>query len=322
MIADEVHHLGAQEFSKIFNIESSRRLGLSATYRRDWDEPGTSAILGYFGRALEEAAYLIADAIKDKRLCKYRYIPYFAYLNKEEFEEYVKLSLEIKKQFGILGIGENSLNLPVLPKKLEHLLRERAKILKKCGYKIRVFCDIISARPKPPYVVFADDNVQANQLEAAHREKVRQINKLSSPLLKEDIMIFSGILDDWQRDKIIREAKVRRIPLIAMYCLDEGIDIPELNSAVIVSSSTSKRQYIQRRGRILRLGNKNKVAELYDILVFGRPDNDPVRNDISKDIITKERERLEELAFDSDNKYQAICRLEIEVEKAGFSYIL
>jgi superfamily II DNA or RNA helicase len=322
LIADEVHHLGAQEFSRIFNIQSSRRLGLSATYRRDWDEPGTCAILTYFGRALEEAAYLISDAIRDKRLCKYRYIPYFAYLDQEEFEEYVKISLEIKKQFAILGIGENSLNLPILPNKLELLLRNRAKILKKCQDKIRVFGEIISARPKLPYVVFADDSIQANQLEIAHREKIRQINKLSNSPFNEHIMIFSGELDDWQRDKIINEAKIRGTPLIAMYCLDEGVDIPELKSAIIISSSSSKRQYIQRRGRILRLGDKNKVAELYDIIVFGRPDPDAVKNDIAKDIIAKERDRLEELADDSDNKYEAILRLENEIEKAGFSYIL
>ena len=57
---------------------------------------------------------------------------------------------------------------------------------------------------------------------------------------------------------MITEAKQRSIPMIGMYCLDEGIDIPELQSAIIVSSSRSKRQYIQRRGRILRIGKKEK----------------------------------------------------------------
>src|SRR5215218_3755530 len=100
------------------------------------------------------------------------------------------------------------------------------------------------------------------------------------------------MLSPWQREKIINETQSRSIPLIGMYCLDEGIDIPELLSAIIVSSSTSKRQYIQRRGRILRLGQKDKVAELYDIIVLARPDPDPERNDIARQIIAKEKERM------------------------------
>lgn len=186
---------------------------------------------------------------------------------------------------------------------------------------MRAFSEIISAGPRRPYVVFADYNIQARQLENAHKEKIREMNKLSHSLISDDIM-FLGELDNWQRDKIISDVKSRAIPLISMYCLDEGVDVPELSSAIIVSSSSSKRQYIQRRGRILRLGERNKVAELYDIIVFAQPDQDPIRNDIAKDIIAKERERLYELADDSINKYEAILKIQNEIEKTGFSYIL
>jgi superfamily II DNA or RNA helicase len=322
LIADEVHHLGSEEFSKVFNLQSSRRIGLSATYRRDWDEPGTSLILNYFGRDLEEAAYGISEAIKDGRLCKYRYFPYFAYLNREEFNQYVEISLQVKIEFAKLNLKEKSLNLPTVPKKLERLLRDRAEILKKSSDKIRVFANIINDDPHKPYVVFADDNLQADELRSAYIEKINQMNLESETFLKDDIIIFSGLLDDWQREKVIHEAKYKGIPLIAMYCLDEGIDIPELRGAIIVSSSSSKRQYIQRRGRILRLGEKHKVAELYDIIVFAHPDSDPVRNEIAQDIISKERERLLELAADSDNKFESILKIEREIEKAGFTYIL
>ena len=322
-VADEVHHLGAEEFSKVFLLNSSRRLGLSATYRRDWDETGTQIILDYFGKALEEAKYGLSDAIKEGRLSQYKYYPYFAYLDDLEFEDYVKISLKIKHAFSFLGINEDSINLPVLPKSLETLLIKRAKIIKKCRDKIRVFTDIIETRPKKPFIVFADDGEQADQLRNAYVSKYREINKSGSlELVNDSIMLFSGKLNGWQRRKMITEAKQRSIPMIGMYCLDEGIDIPELQSAIIVSSSRSKRQYIQRRGRILRIGKKGKIAELYDIIVFAKYDPEPIRNEIASQIISKEKERMEELCKDSQNKFTAELKIYNEIKEAGFEYIV
>lgn len=322
LIADEVHHLGSEEFSRVFNIAASRRIGLSATYRRDWDESGTQDILDYFGRALEEAKYGISEAIKDGRLCKYKYFPYFAYLSADEFEEYVELSLQIKQEFARLKVKESSVNLPVLPRRLEQLLRDRAEKLKKCRDKPRTYKEIVAAKPKMPYVVFADDKQQAAEIEQAHKEEMQELSRKLGEVVKDDMMIFSGELDDWQREKILAEAKLRATPLLAMYCLDEGVDVPELKSAIIVSSSASKRQYIQRRGRILRLGERGKVAELYDIIVLPRPDPDPVRNEIAREAIIKERERLEELSNDAENRYDVLLKFDKERERLGFGYIV
>lgn len=321
IIGDEVHHLGAASFSKVFNINAARRLGLSATFRRDWDESGTAEILNYFGRALEEAQYRINDGINDGHLCRYSYHINFAYLSESEFDEYVQLSLKIKQAFALIKRKEDSTDLPVLSTKLEKLLLERAEILKTAEDKIRAYKEVIESNPNIPYVVFADDEEQVARLQIAHKEQISKMNKNSTIILRDDMTVFSGKSSDWQRKKILDEVKIRKTPVMAMYCLDEGIDVPEFQSAIIVSSSSSHRQYIQRRGRILRLGQKGKVAQLYDIIVLPPYEQDPLRNEIAKEAITKERERILELAEDSVNKYHVILKLEEEIRRLGFGHI-
>ena len=101
VIADEVHHLGAPKYSMIFEIDARKRLGLSATFERDWDEIGTNRILNYFGKPIDEI-YTVADGIREGKLSRYEYHPFFAYLNNEEFLEHVEYSKQIKKTYSQL----------------------------------------------------------------------------------------------------------------------------------------------------------------------------------------------------------------------------
>ena len=80
IIADEVHHVGAPTYRKVLDLDSTRRIGLSATYSRQWDEVGTDSIVNYFGKGLDIAGYTISEGIKDGRLCKYSYHPFFSKL--------------------------------------------------------------------------------------------------------------------------------------------------------------------------------------------------------------------------------------------------
>ena len=117
-----------------------------------------------------------------------------------------------------------------------------------------------------------------------------------------------------QREHVIKDALEYKTPIFAMYCLDEGISIPELQSAVIVSSSSSTRQYIQRRGRILRSGVKNKIANLYDLVVLPKYSLDPKYNSILKEVILSEERRLTELASCAENKWGAINEFNTQVQ--------
>ncbi len=316
IIADEVHHLGATKYQQVFNFITSERLGLSATFQRDWDELGTNKIINYFGESLDEAEYTISEGIHEKRLSQYRYLPFFAYLDQDEFDNYSDYSQRISQIYAREKANDSDNSWAV--GKLERLLMERAEILKKCNDKIRVYGEIVKSKPNSPYIVFADDNEQLDRLKQTHKETIKKINNEEHEFLNDAILTYSGLSEDWQRKKILEDAKNYKTSIFAMYCLDEGIDVPAFESAILISSSGSKRQYIQRRGRILRTSSKGKIASLYDIIVLPPLETDPYKRDYALKIIQSEKTRIKELANDAINKWEAIKQIEDELEQNGF----
>ncbi len=243
-------------------------------------------------------------------------------MTSSEFDEYVELSRQISYEFAKFKSKRDE-DQPNVPPRLERLLMDRAEIIKKAEDKPRAYQQIIGSKPPKPYLVFADDNEQVDALMIAHKNQISEMNRNSEEIMKDDILIFSGESDEWQRKKILEEAKKRKTPIMAMYCLDEGIDVPEFQSAILVSSSSSQRQYIQRRGRILRAGEKGKIANLYDIIVLPRSgDYDEIQSLVATEVIKKERNRIEELSRDALNKNDAILKFEKEIEHLGFGLII
>ena len=322
VIGDEIHHLGAPEFRKIFNIQSEKKIGLSATFERQWDEIGTDLLIDYFGRELEEAKYGICQGIEDKRLCKYRYIPFFAYLNNAESDDFVEKTQLIKPLGArIQQLREQNRHDINLENQYKTLLNLRSDIIKKAKDKIRIYKKIIENQPKKPYVVFMDDTEQIEQIKIAHKEKIIELNTQLNMNENPAINIFDGNTKNDQRQIIIQDSLKKQTPIFAMYCLDEGIDIPELQSAILISSSTSNRQYIQRRGRVLRSNNKDKIAHIYDIVVFPRPRDDEEFNNLIKDAIINEEKRIEELASCAENRWDVLGRFSDEKQRLGFDSI-
>ena len=319
MISDEVHHLGAPKYSKVFCINALRRMGLSATFERDWDEMGTAHILEYFGKPID-TEYTVADGIREEKLSRYEYHPFFAYLTDSEFDEYREYSKQISIVYAQLtNARDHNVTMSDLEGKYQRLLINRAEIIKKANDKFRAYEEIIKSSPEKPYIVFADDNNHVNKLKVVHKYTIRQINiSRTEGLEKDDIMLFSGKLSPGESKKILEESKKNQTPLFAMYCLDEGVDIPEFRSAILVSSSSSKRQYIQRRGRILRT-SKHKIAHLYDIIVLPSPSSYKADADISESIICKEKGRIHELAGDAINKWEVDGIMDRKLKDLGFA---
>ena len=313
VIADEVHHLGAIKYQKVFNIIASERLGLSATFQREWDELGTNKILEYFGRPLNEAEYSISEGIREKRLSQYRYLPFFAHLNHNEFESYTNYSRKISQINARVKTSNNDKDF--MMEKLEILLIQRAEILKKCEDKLGAYDKIIRSKPNEPYIVFADDNEQVEKLKHVHKEAIKKINSELNEFQNDSISIYSGKSEKWQRKKILEDAKKYKTPIFAMYCLDEGIDVPTFESAILISSSGSKRQYIQRRGRILRTSKRMKVASLYDIIVLPPLKTDHSKKEYASKIIQSETARIRELSKDAINKWEAVKTIEEETRE-------
>jgi len=316
VIGDEVHHYGATKYRQMFELKAKHKLGLSATYRRGWDDLGTNAIINYFGRALSEVEYTITQGIAQGRLSKYSYHPFFTMLGNDEFEKYVALTEKIKK---IHLKDDQSPKAFELEGVMEVLTNQRADILKNAKNKPETYKKIVKERPDLPSIIFGDDGKQLDKLKQAHKEAISEINQNSKESISDDYFEYSGDTAQWKRKEILEQSIKHKRPIFAMNCLDEGIDVPEFNSAVLVSSSKGKRQNIQRRGRILRKGKEERVAQLFDIVVFPEQKEDISEDEITRKIIEGEYERVKELSSDAVNKFSALEKFSNFKKRVGFT---
>ena len=100
--------------------------------------------------------------------------------------------------------------------------------------------------------------------------------------------------------------------MVAIKCLDEGIDIPSASKAILMANSTNPREYIQRIGRVIRQSKDKKYATIYDISIepsYNRIDDEDIRK-FEKMVCDKERIRLEEIALNAINNADAILKIE------------
>jgi len=306
LICDEVHHIGATTFQNFLKINAKYRVGLSATPERQWDYEGTKTIMDYFNKTVYE--YGIKEAIKDGYLSHYKYYPYFAYLNKEEFEEYIKYTNDINRIIASLQNKNKDNNLetlkiPYKTNKLERLLQERAKIRKKAKDKKRIFKTILKDIKKYPIIVFCEDNEQLNSVQQTLKGKnyLKYTSNLTNSQQKEVLNIFKGGGTEI---------------LLAIRCLDEGIDVPFCQGSIILASSSSTREYVQRRGRILR-GKGDKVATLYDILTLPTTLHGHSELSVAEKLISAEMERMKILVEASDNEWESRNLIRKELSKIG-----
>ena len=181
--------------------------------------------------------------------------------------------------------------------------------------------NIIKERPKLPYVIFLDDTIQLNQFRTGHKQVIAEINQTATEKMDDTSFVFDGRTEPYARKIILEQAVDHKKPIFSMYCLDEGIDVPEFQGAILVASASSERQYIQRRGRILRGGTKGKIADLYDIIIFPELQESVTVNDTARKIIENELKRVAELSNDALNKYEVIINVNSYLKKAGFDII-
>jgi len=304
IVADEVHHLGAPTFQQCLNLPSLRRLGLSATPEREWDDPGTNAIVTYFGSTVSE--YSVKDAIRDGRLCHYEYRPFFAYLDDEEFDEYYRLTKEIDKFMAMTAEEMDKKKTTKSSAQLHRLLERRALIKKKAKDKVRAFRSVLVDGPPFPFIVFCEDQEQLASIRGALNEE------------HMSFVTYTSEQSAWQRGKtmeLFRENTTDAV--LAIRCLDEGIDVPTCESCVIVASSSSTREFIQRRGRVLRLSGPGKRAVVYDIVVL--PIIPRLAGDIeaAERLIRQELSRVNHFVEASDNEWAVRHRIKRELEQFG-----
>ena len=284
LIFDEVHRSGSVNNSILLNNEFGPRLGLSATPERYGDDVGTEKIYNFFGNTLEPE-FTLSDSIRAGRLVPYLYNIFSSVMTQEEQDEYDKLTQNI---ISLKRLIEEEPDNKELHERLKLLYIKRARIPKKSDNKVDFVKKILDAHYKEGsyWIVYCEDN---DQLDVIVRELLKYDHNVSiyTSSMKTDRKIE---LENYKKEKGI---------LVAIRCLDEGIDIPYLENAIILASSQNPREFIQRRGRILRSSEGKETAKLFDVLVTPR-EYDP-NNSYGDTLILSELKRAYEFVDSAKN---------------------
>lgn len=251
IIADEVHQIGSPYNSQALLIETGDRLGLSATPERYGDPEGTDRIFNYFGPVVPPPITL-ADAVASGRLVDYIYHPHAIRLNATEADDWKSLTKSIRNEMAKSSKEDRSR----LTEKAKMLLIRRSRIAKRASAKAPLAAKILkeSYEEGQGWLVYCEDSDHLNKTMA----EIRSIGL--NPIEYHSNMEGDRIATlDWFR----RYGGI----LASIKCLDEGVDIPSVSHAIILASSQNPRQFIQRRGRVLRRSEGKLVATIHDAIV-------------------------------------------------------
>ena len=253
VVADEVHQIGSPQNSLFLQIEAGARLGLSATPQRYGDPEGTAKIFDYFG-AVVPPPITLADAVATGRLVPYEYHPHPIHLTASEAEEWLKETKAI--QLEIARSKTDDRGGKILSERARMMLIKRARIAKKASAKIKLAADVLESEFEvgQSWLIYCEDGGQLTDVLIALREKGM------SP-----IEYHSNMSGD--RDATMDWFKAYGGVLVSIRCLDEGVDIPAVSHALILASSQNPRQFIQRRGRVLRQAPGKALAVIHDAIV-------------------------------------------------------
>lgn len=323
LIADEAHNIGAPNImSKLDDIKILRRIGLSATPERQFDDKGNKAIMQFFGCDDQYTfEYSMKDAIDNGFLCRYKYFPHVVRLNAEEMAEYRKISLQLVKFY---NVDESSFG--DVDDILMRLLLKRKRIIHKAQNKLVVFQNIIRQRYEErgnlkytlvyvpegtdldsitqyAMVDNSNDDVDEDKLIDRYTQIIQEVSPTTT--VKKFI---SGIKN---RDEILRKFSIGDIEVLtSMKCLDEGVDVPRSELAIFCASTGNPRQFIQRRGRILRKHPDKHIAIIHDLVVVPELDFTEENYNMERNLLKGELQRVKDFARLSENPAYAYTELE------------
>ena len=292
-IGDEAHSLGAPTgIELINNIKPHYYFGLSATPYRYFDDEGTKELLEFFLKENKEIhEFSLKDAQEINAVARFNYKIYTCYFDDNDLSDFISLSESIEKQFHYKKYDEK------ITDNLTLLLNKRADLIKKCKNKLPVlrnlifelFNEIKKHTDLWKSVIYCKDNNQTEQVIIT----LHEINKeLPINLYWNRI---NGDMPNKERVQVINSlAKEEINTILAMKCLDQGVDIPILEKAIFISSSGSDLEHIQRAGRILRKNvGKKEPVNIYDIIVIPSKKQIKKYPVISKKILNVEIKRVD-----------------------------
>ncbi len=302
LIADEAHRLGSKARRRILELDFKARLGLSATPERLFDMEGSEVLAKAFG-GTPVYVLQIGDSVmlRDNGkevpilghfLSPYEYYFYSVSLTANEQEHWNSLTEKIKRLVAINRSSkkEDSRLCAPMQHKLNLLLIKRARIVKKAENKIQIANQIIEEKypPNGRWIVYCEDENQLNEVANAIASNFDHIVTLK----------YHSKMKMEKRDRTLEYFNQNPSIIVSIRCLDEGVDVPSADGAIILASSTNPRQYIQRRGRVLRTAKGKRSATIIDVIVL--PDSE--ETDMPLSIVRGELARAWNFAGNAQNR--------------------
>lgn len=313
LIADEAHNIGSGLVAKrLKDIKYLRRIGLSATPERQFDEEGNLRLMSFFGCDNEYTfEYSMEEAIRKKALCKYYYYPHLVELTQDEMSQYIELSKKIAKI--INRTDDDSREI------LKRLLLKRKQIIHKAENKKKEFEFILknhlnktgSLKYTLVYVPEGNqlDDQTADIFDTAEvikddEDTLHLIDEYTRIVRDIDphIVVRQFTSESTGRESMLSDFANGNIDVLtSMKCLDEGVDVPRSELAIFCASTGNPRQFIQRRGRVLRTHKDKRYAVIHDLVVIPEMNFDPECYELEKSLVTTEIKRVRDFTLLSEN---------------------
>lgn len=318
LVVDEAHNFGAKKQLDCMKDVFKYRLALSATLERHHDDEGTQKLKDYFGNKCIE--YSLARAIKEDKLTPYYYYPIPISLDADELEAYNELTERIIK------ILQNTKKDEPMPKLAETLLIKRARIIAGARNKLKALYEIIKEKyvmdnqilvycgattvENSSYIEGRVDEDERRQIEIVVDMLGNSLGMRVSKFTSEESSAEREMIKENFADGTMLQA------LVAIRCLDEGVNIPGIRTAFILASSTNPKEYIQRRGRVLRKALNKPFARIYDFITLPRNIDEPMFGNkylnSEYSLIKREYERMEDFASLAENSSE-VTRLQDKI---------
>lgn len=311
LVVDEAHNVGARVYRRFLPEQIEYRLALSATIDRHNDIEGTEALTVFFGNKCIE--YSLQDAIENDMLTRYYYYPILVYLNKDELDSYIELTNQIAHCIPRDMNGK----IKALSEYAKQLLIKRARIVAGAKNKISELEHQMQkyVNDKHILVYCGATMVKEDDYDFGTRQ-IELVTELLGNKMGMRVGRFTSQETAQERAQI-REAFADGDglqALVAIRCLDEGVNIPSIKTAFILASSTNPKEYIQRRGRVLRKFPGKEYAVIYDFItlpfkVESMPmlGEDIIRN--TKGLVRREMIRMKDFAEIAENPAQTMSTL-------------
>ena len=316
-IGDECHHHGGENAIK--NLPSAKyKIGLSATPWSSTEIEQQERLEGYYGPIV--ASYTMKEALNQGVLTGYKYLIYPVKMNLEEGELYEQLTKSI------VGLLNKKNRTPDDEQKLANIVFKRSRLLDSLEDKFITLDNILKDRPVSKYTLFycgsgasAVSDYEDNN-EDTDIERTKSIDRVVKILHNRNwnVSKFTANESPKARTNILSNFKSGSIDaMAAIKVLDEGFDVPMCKEAYITASSRNERQFVQRRGRILRKYPGKKEAIIHDFVIV--PDG---RDQIYKTLIKNELTRVREFYSVANNKVDIYSEVVKIIDTYGLDFDL